>query len=497
MATRTAARPAPACRPSVGTRDDNTTGAERGGGVDMTTATTTGQVYLERIDGQPAKVLTSSLCDDQAEYEWLALLRPYVVGASSTQPTLSYVTFDDGRAAVLRRTGDLNNQDGVRVQALLGPAIHLTAQVALAAEHWPGWLDATPPDRRISAPQPPAPSIRLAGELRSRALRQADMLAQGLAWLLQAPDAPLGMVGAPEDDRIPLLWALHEIAAAHLPRRSWTFSTNGDPEVFAIPGMITFFDAPLDHDPVPDRITVDFGRDQGASPHNEKLANSLVYRFEYGVDPSDSNAAPMQAPAAPVVAGPVAQAQPSIEPLFTKAAPAPRSGPPPITARQAGDLVRPVAAARTAREFEFELRRLEEIADRLSDHAELRAALEEADWASLPIRRFVLADRQPETFDRIVRIAFGRGEPALSGPSARADARRLAELATSDELVRALVRASEGTELAAPLAQRWIRQSQAPEPDPEEGIGRLGRTLRWLRLPITVAGERRLRRWLF
>lgn len=47
------------------------------------------------------------------------------------------------------------------------------------------------------------------------------------------------------------------------------------------------------------------------------------------------------------------------------------------------------------------------------------------------------------------------------------------------------------------MAQRWIRQSRAPEPDPAEGIGRLGSTLRRLRLPITAAGERRLRRWLF
>lgn len=462
----------------------------------MTTATMTGQIYLERIDGRQATVLASSLRDDQAEYEWLALLRPYVVGASSAQPALSYVVFDDGRAAVLRRVGDPGSQDGIRVHALLGPATHLTTQVALAAENWPGWLGLTPADRRISTPQPPAPSIRLAGELREHALHQADMLAQGLAWLLQAPSTPLGLVGCPAADRMPLLWALHEIAAVQLPRRGWTFSTDGDPEVFAIPGMITFFDAALDHDPVPDRITIDFGRDQGASPHNEKLANSLVYRFEYGVDPPDPNAPPAQVLAAvPISSAP----QPSLEPLFAKAAPAPapRQGPPPVTARQAGDLVRPVASARTAREFEFELGRLEDIAERLSDHTELRAALEETEWATRPVRRFLPADRQAETFDRIVRIAFGRGEPALAGPTARADARRLAELATSDELVRALVRASEGTELAAPLAQRWIRQNQSPAPDPDEGMGRLGMTLRRLRLPITAAGELRLRTWLF
>ena len=261
-----------------------------------TVTTAVEQAFLHNARDGTTSVVASSLDGEDAELSWLGLLVPDLAGNAipgKPQPAyaLSYLTYPGGFAAVLRRSWDAGRPGTVDTHALLGVAALLTPETALAAQDWPGWLAEPPVDRRMSRlrlEQLPGPDT----EARARALAQADLLARSLAWLLQSPAAPLGLLGCPEVDRTALVWALREIAAPLLGQREWTFCTHGDADHGGPPTAITFFDARPASPTGTDRIVVDLGRDQGASPHNEYRANALVYRFEYGVDPPNVEAAP-------------------------------------------------------------------------------------------------------------------------------------------------------------------------------------------------------------
>lgn len=455
----------------------------------MTTARTrtVAQAYFTLADDGTGEVVASSADLGQTRRAWLDRVRPYLALARGA---ISYVVHDDGTAAVLRRT----SREVAGVHALLGTAIELTPEVALTAAAWRGWSDELDADAAlVDVPLDLLYRPEIVDALRQGALARCDDLARVLAWLFQAPRAPLGIAGCPPAGRLALLWGLWQIGGSELTHRGWTFGTEGDPGPGAPPAAITFRTTWPDGDGLPGRIVVDLGLDQGASPHNEHHANALVYRFEYGFDPPDQSAPPLPqqipVPVAPVPVVPVPsdgwmpQAPPAGQPVA-------------LPPGRAEELVRDLVAARGEPELAAALDRMAYEAADLDDRDDLRAELERAHWAATVIRRYVALDMREAVHDRIVSMAFGTADPDLTAPRARADARRLAEQSTSREIVRALARAPVGIDLAPALARRWLRENPPVAPDPTAGLGRLGRLLHRRGLWMDPARERRFQIYL-
>lgn len=437
------------------------------------------QAFLQRFADGTASMLASSLDGGHAERDWTDRLRPRlgIIGAAdASRPAsaLSYFTFPGGFAAVSRRSSNITHPGTAGIHALLGSSQQLTPAVALATRGWPGWQDEPPTDRRMPrlwAHELDAPDA--GARLRARALAQGDLLAHSLAWLLQSPKAPLGLLGCPEQDRIALVWALLEIASPLLGQREWSFCTHGDVEN-GDPAAITFFDTPPARLAATDWIIVDLRRDQGASPQNENRANRLVYRYEYGVDPPDVDA--VDAAVAPATA-PASTAQIAL----------PESD---YQAQWAVAFVHDLNAAGDEASLAKTLTELEYAVAALDDRHEVRAALEDVDWAGLVISRRVPLQNREKVYDRIIAVAFGSG-PAT--PSTQAAAQRLAASSQSDELVRALARAWKGDDLTSALAQRWINQRRpAAASDPTAGLGPVGRFFLFRGWAMTAVRERRL-----
>lgn len=430
----------------------------------MTSTATTAveQAVVRLAEDGTASVLASSLEGEQDELGWLGLIAPYLGFSSapgnSSMNAFSYVLVSDGLAAVLRRTWTPSSPRCVEAHVLMGVAHELTPAVALSTSDWTGWRGAASAERRL-------PLLRLedlrsadtATRLRARALAQGDMLARSLAWLFQSPGTPLGLVGCPEADRLALVWALLAIGRTALPGRTWTFDTHGD--TAGEPAAITFFAAPPGPGGVPNRVVVDLGRGQGASPQNEYRANALVYRYEYGIDPPGMATAPSAPPApVPVPAAPPVPTVPPVvhaQPVVTGTAAPGRSVLPPW---RAAELVRDVVRARDARAVDGALVELEYAVAKLDDRDDVRRALEEAGWADSTIRGRVPPDLWDAVFDRVAQIAFGATGPGRVTPAARADARRLAAESGSVELVRAIARAGTEADLADVLARRWLTE---------------------------------------
>ncbi|WP_103350734.1 hypothetical protein [Amycolatopsis sp. CA-128772] len=407
-----------------------------------------------------ASVVASSLDGASAEEAWLGFVRPHLRFAE-TNGALTYVVFPGGSAAVLRRTWDLQRPGVVETHALMGADDAVTAKLALSTEDWKGRPVQPPADGRLPALgagdlwDPDA-----AERFRARALAQADLLAHSLAWLLQSPATPIGFVGCPAADRTAILWALREIAANELPKRTWTFATHAGAAGSGLD--IVFFDSPPQRVATAEMIVIDLDRGQGASPQNEYRANALVYRYEYGVDPPGVGGA-SAVPAPPATVPDVAAMVPASPARST------------LTFARWTQLVRGLSDARDARAVDGALVELEFAVANVDDRDDVRKALENEGWAATAIRRRVPAELREAIFDRVVQVAFGATGPSRVTASAREDKRRLAETSHVTDIVRAVARADAGGELADVLAKRWLTE-QATAGSPERaGPGRFTR----------------------
>jgi hypothetical protein len=449
------------------------------------------QAYFRLAADGTVTVSSSSLTDPRAVAGWTELLEDHLgAPAPPGVPAITYVTLPGGYAAVLRRrrhpAGD------IAVHALLGLPRELTPVFALTSPGWACWRDTQPTEATLPRVNPAAVPVPDAGRaLRAQALRQAELLAAALAWLLQAPHSPIGLVGCPDGDRMPLLWALLEIGRTQHARsiidRPWTFSTHGDPAPTAPPADLTFLDATDDPRRATGRIVVDLDGEHSAGPQKVNEAFAMLYRFEYGVDPVE----PLRPSAATAGTGPAqprpqppSQPQPSSQHAPTGPAPLP------APAGRYAELVHDLVDARTGAQVRSALDQLEFTVTGLDQRDGLRAELESAGFGLATIERHVPAGTRDRELDRLVRVAFGASAPGRQTSAARADARRLTMTAESDDVVRALARAAEGDDLAPALAQRWMRQHLPVKRDPAADLGLLGRFLHARGRPITLEQER-------
>ncbi|MGW3992450.1 hypothetical protein ACWEF6_03080 [Amycolatopsis sp. NPDC004772] len=449
-------------------------------------ATAVAQALFQVTADGAVSVVASSLDGPEAEAGWLGLVQPHLSFAETISPStpvsaLSYVVFPGGFAAVLYRTWDPQRPGVVETHALLGDENTVTAELALSTANWEDRPAGTPADRRL-------PSL-LAGELRepdapeqfrARALAQADLLAHSLAWLLQAPDGPIGFVGCPPSDRVAILWALREIAAPELPPRRWTFATHDDGVVNG--GLdITFFESPPEPAGTTGTIVIDLQRGQGASPHNEYRANALVYRYEYGVEPPGAAVMPaVLAPPAPVPVAAAVPSEPAPDPILRST----------LTFARWTELVRVLVTARDVRAVDGALVELEYETAGIDDRDDVRRALENQGWAIAAIRRRVPVELRDAIFDRVAAVAFGATRPGRETAAARDDARRLAADSRATDVVRAVARGGFGFELVDVLAGRWLAEQEAAEPPASSEPGRVARILSRAGVPVPARGSR-------
>jgi hypothetical protein len=458
-------------------------------------------------------VATSFDLADPAD-RWAPVLEPYLrrlaAPSGARGPALTYMQFAPGLAAVLCRRAGAGSGHG-HVHGLLGPAVTLTSTVAVGLARWPDWLDEQVRSAQMPRLRPAQldPDQGTAATLRSSALEYDEQLARVIAWLLQAPGRPLGIVGCPEAGRSGLLWGLVQIAAPLFEQRTWTFTTDDVPPEDAgdplLPEIVFLTHRP--DDAVPARTIVDLTRDQGASPENEYRANALVYRYEFGVEPGAAApiaaATPPEAPAdVPVAAvSPHPHPHPAVTAVTNGAGaalppPAVPTGDAPLALpapqRSTGhwdalrDAVDDLGSARSQHDVRAALQAVARHLLRPDDRAVVRAGLAHQGWGLDVVRRRVPGADQDTVLEQIVQLAFGDRIDDLD------EARELAGTAESDRLVHALARVAWRNGRLDALAPAIAgRAARAPDPD-DANVGPLGRLIARAGVPLSRKEERLL-----
>lgn len=274
------------------------------------------QIVFGRRESSGLVVLASSFDDSQLEW-WEGALDTHIRlsqfhGKPPPPTALSYFRFGEGRAAVLRRRDEPGAAGRNASHALVGSADMLSPQVALGLDGW-SWSTALPTTtrlERVDGDDVVRVGLAAHDHLRIDALDRATNITAVLACLLQDPQASVSIVGCPDRDRIPLLWALHAAAstylAAHGVTRAWTFSTyetehsgaaRDTPEILFTPEGVdaTAF--------VVRRVLIDLAKPPQTSPEATNLARRLLECCWQGSAPDLSRLPPL--PVHPTTSAPV------------------------------------------------------------------------------------------------------------------------------------------------------------------------------------------------
>jgi hypothetical protein len=201
--------------------------------------------------------VVASSFDEDRQRQWRKRLQDHtrlqpVGGSEPPETALSCLEFKDGFVAIVRRVRGGHSSGRNNAHVLIGPATVLGASLALRLERWDGWQD-TEPQGPIGTIAPSWLTERAGPAERSLAqvLPLERQLAAVIARLLDYPEAPLSIIGCPDEFRLPMVWALRAAAGNHLAQvsgvqRRWTFSTYQDrhagsienlPEIVFLPAV--------------------------------------------------------------------------------------------------------------------------------------------------------------------------------------------------------------------------------------------------------------------
>ncbi|HEX6343560.1 hypothetical protein [Umezawaea sp.] len=179
-------------------------------------------------------MITCSLYENDMK-KWRARLQEHtrlepVQGGKLPASALSYLRFDDGSAAVVRRVERGFSQGRGNAHVLIGSASVLDVSLSLALAQWGGWRDEAPPGRPAPIRARALAAVAAASRWSPTSVRHLeDQLAVVLSRLLDAPGEPLSIIGCPDEDRLAVVWGLREAADEHLRRtgcgRTWSYST--------------------------------------------------------------------------------------------------------------------------------------------------------------------------------------------------------------------------------------------------------------------------------
>lgn len=434
--------------------------------------------FAWRRDGG-LRMVSSSYLDSALVERWDQRLqnrvRMYPVpGTSMPSAGFSYLLFEDGYSAWVRRATTGVSEGRNNSLALIGPAEVLDFPAAIGLSARPGWPDEPPADGQ-TAPMPTS-SIREAAarsDLVPFVRDYEQHVTLVLAGLLANPAAPLSVIGAEERERLVILSALHRIAEVYLPRRfqdrrSWSFSTYEDKHdtgAGKLPGVV-FLPAPQPGAGTIKRIIVDLTMPRVEAtdlalarqvvrsllenrPPDERVDDMPSARRQRG---RDDGAFP------PVATRP---AEPAPVAMATEAAPVPPARSP----------VAKLLAARRAGPFLRELERLE--SEVFRHPAGLHPHLDPA--AVDRLTRFVEVDVRYELLHRVLGVLYGEGwTGGLRNVQAQEHATRLVKGARSDQLVRMVSVGARTPRIRDAAFDRWSADTGRM---PTETVGQL--SARW------------------
>ncbi len=258
-------------------------------------------------------VLGGTLSDDDMLF-WRRRLQVHLrlqrfEGALPPETALSTFEFTDGWTAVVRRWnsgGTIGRNDAM---ALIARSAWLPMPVVLGLDQRFGWEAASKqqyPFQKWDAEQLQELGHEGARELRAPARELHGLLRRTLGPLFDAPEQPLTIVGCSEEQRIPLLWGLHRLAARQLldqnVRRLWTFSTYEAEDADSIahlPAIVFMPERPV-VSTVSRRTLVDVRVDGKVSPAGAGRARRRVDMFLAGREDEPEFGPTPATPSAPV-----------------------------------------------------------------------------------------------------------------------------------------------------------------------------------------------------
>jgi hypothetical protein len=259
------------------------------------------QAYFAwRPDGG-LRLVVSSYLDPHQNEKWHHRLQNHVriypvQGTPVPSAGFTYLVFDDGSAAWIRRATAGTTEGRNNSRALIGRDDLLDFQAAVGLSLRPGWSDEAPPSGQ-SSPQP-GDKVRAAAGSTETLLPSVrdyqDDVAAVLAGLLANPAAALSVIGGREPERLAIVWALHRIAERYLPqrfrdRRDWSFSTyedRHDTGAGELPGIV-FLPARQPGAGAINRIIVDLAQPR-VDPDDLTLAHRVVHYLIHNLPPDDT-----------------------------------------------------------------------------------------------------------------------------------------------------------------------------------------------------------------
>lgn len=235
-----------------------------------------------------------SFSDLSQKLLWKAKLTDFVRLGSPPGVTLpaeafSHLVFGDGTAAVLRRIDEGSDKSRTFVHALVGSRKVLSPH-ALELTRWDGWLNRwLETDPLTPMPLPAASDHYVLDEIAKRAMGNPDRALPILAALLANPLAGISVLGAEQDDTVPLLWLVRTITWPLFTNpwreRRWSFSTHelrDDITIDNLPEIVFLAGEPTGPE-LTEHVRIDLGaRLDLANPTVQLAAQLLAVRTETG-----------------------------------------------------------------------------------------------------------------------------------------------------------------------------------------------------------------------
>ncbi|PPK63783.1 hypothetical protein V5P93_005652 [Actinokineospora auranticolor] len=357
---------------------------------------------------------------------------------TAPKSALSYLRFDGGLAAILRRFSTGYSEGRNNVHALVGNERVLTPTVAVGLADWPKWSTQAPSTRLrpITAGQ-----LNSAVRLPSPDLLQHarnEILTVLTAMLAEPADRPVSVLGCPENSKLLLQWGLYLAARELMPERLWSFSTYEHRHVDGIPNLPEVVFLPMNPSSgIATRTIVDL---TAPAPHPHQTAVDCVDAIL-----DDRRRRPTPRPSAQ---GHENQPVKAREPRVNQGLRTERL-----------DSVEALLRARTATELSNAL----DAAAREPDRERLRRELgpTEVDQVSASVEIYV----RHELLAKLCQARYGPDLADLAHPDVLTEAAKLIEQCQSEQLGRLLVR-SRPSELAWAMANRWPTPAPAPRVEP-------------------------------
>lgn len=420
--------------------------------------------------------IVSSSLDQDRRWQWRSRLQDHVrlqpVGdLELPEAALSYLEFDDGTAAVLRRVPRGSSAGRGNTHVLIGTTGTLGASLAVRLENWEGWRDTAPPGQMGTIA--PAHLASVAGSperLLNRARPLERQLVDVVTRLLEYPTLPLSIVGCPDGSRLPLVWALRRATEAHLEqerrqRRRWTFSTYEDRHGSGVRNMpeIVFLPALPSTGEAHQRSVVRLDEPVTNNSQFADLAAQLVTRLFHTVSPPPRQHSEPQTQR--VVPPPPPQPAPSRRTVQESVVP--QSPPAQAASNARKELAVPLLGARTPETFLDALRWLS-----TKDRHQLRAAFD-VDAVNRAVD-FVEVDSRIETLQRILHMLYGPDLEDLRGrPDVQEHAAGLVRNCRSDQLAAMLGRGAldhARREVSEQALERTLQHGGPLKPPPSHRV---------------------------